>query len=130
MCRILSAKQPINTSIILTFYERRLNRIVPLYLTVISTTLFLLYYLVDSTQFHQINAETLPSLLFISNWPRETNTDYFDSVNLSIRNQAILTFLEIKKLLSHTHVVSLRRIAILFVRSGNFSRFLSIKVYN
>jgi peptidoglycan/LPS O-acetylase OafA/YrhL len=84
MCRILSAKQPINLNVILTFYERRLKRIVPLYLTVIAFTIFSLYYFVASIQFHQIVEEALPSLFFVSNWPRAKSTDYFDSVSSSI----------------------------------------------
>ncbi|KAI6204376.1 hypothetical protein M3Y94_00667200 [Aphelenchoides besseyi] len=78
MCLILSRKRPINFSVCVEFYYRRVKRIVPLYYFVILIVLVALRRLISPIEFMQLYTETIPALGFYSNIPNIREVTYFD----------------------------------------------------
>lgn len=78
ICMILSRKRPINLEKTRDFYFRRIKRIVPIYLFILSTVLFGIYRLISPIEFLQVVKESIPALGFYSNLPSTHSTKYFD----------------------------------------------------
>ncbi|KAI6198901.1 hypothetical protein M3Y96_00569500 [Aphelenchoides besseyi] len=78
MCLILSRKCPINLSVCVEFYYRRVKRIVPLYFTVILIVLVALRHVISPIEFTQLYEEAIPALGFYSNIPNMREAAYFD----------------------------------------------------
>ncbi|KAI6185726.1 hypothetical protein M3Y98_00055200 [Aphelenchoides besseyi] len=78
MCLILSRKRPINLSVCVEFYYRRVKRIVPLYFTVILIVLVALRHVISPIEFTQLYEEAIPALGFYSNIPNVREAAYFD----------------------------------------------------
>ncbi|KAI6185912.1 Acyltransferase [Aphelenchoides besseyi] len=80
MCMILLRHEQLTWNDVLDFYYRRIKRIIPTYLFVISAILFTCLLLIVPFEYSQIIKEAIPSLLFYSNDPIDTKVHYFDEV--------------------------------------------------
>ncbi|KAI6198712.1 Glyco-tran-10-N domain-containing protein [Aphelenchoides besseyi] len=78
MCMILLRHEQLTWNDVLDFYYRRIKRIIPTYLFVISAILFTCLLLIVPFEYSQIIKEAIPSLLFYSNDPIDTKVHYFD----------------------------------------------------
>ncbi|KAI6212711.1 hypothetical protein M3Y94_00060700 [Aphelenchoides besseyi] len=85
MCLILSRKRPINLSVCVDFYYRRVKRIVPLYFTVIFVVLVVLRHVISPIEFTQLYEEAIPALGFYSNIPNMREAAYFDIVSCVLK---------------------------------------------
>ncbi|KAI6212586.1 Acyl-transf-3 domain-containing protein [Aphelenchoides besseyi] len=83
MSMILTRHEQLTWNHVLDFYYRRIKRIIPTYLFVISAILFACLLLIVPFQYNQIIKEAIPSLLFYSNDPIDTKVHYFDEVDLN-----------------------------------------------
>ncbi|KAI6190433.1 Acyl-transf-3 domain-containing protein [Aphelenchoides bicaudatus] len=67
MCMLINKVAPLNLQKSLDFYYRRIKRIVPLYLFLITIVLFLALFLVAPYEYHMIFKEAWSSSIFVSN---------------------------------------------------------------
>lgn len=80
MCMLLSNVSPINQEKILTFYFRRIKRIVPLYLFLIISVLFLSLWFVAPSEYNLLFGESWTSAIFCSNLVKTDVANYFNLV--------------------------------------------------
>jgi peptidoglycan/LPS O-acetylase OafA/YrhL len=80
---LLSRYPRLDTGKVADFYYRRIKRIFPIYLFIIFafhlTAICLWYYPLD---YEQLFEETKKPLMFISNWPKNDETNYFEQVTI------------------------------------------------
>src|SRR4051794_37412987 len=81
MCMLLSKAAPLDRDKILTFYFRRIKRIVPLYLFVIIAVLIISVFLLAPSEYRLLFAEAWTSALFVSNFVESNPEDYFKLVS-------------------------------------------------
>ncbi|KAI6172683.1 Acyl-transf-3 domain-containing protein [Aphelenchoides besseyi] len=79
MCMLLT-RQSLNPTTISDFYFRRIKRIVPTYVFVITLILAICAWKISPFEFKQIVEEAIPSLFFYSNFPNTHEVSYFDSI--------------------------------------------------
>jgi peptidoglycan/LPS O-acetylase OafA/YrhL len=77
---LLSRKSELTLKDSTNFYYRRIKRIVPLYVFIITLTIIASYNLITDYDVGQIFFESIPALLFYSNLPFVHKTGYFDMV--------------------------------------------------
>jgi peptidoglycan/LPS O-acetylase OafA/YrhL len=92
MCMLLSKASPIDKDKILTFYFRRIKRIVPLYLFLIMTVLFLSLLFVAPAEYHFLFWESLLSAVFCSNFIKTNEDNYFNLVRIKRSLYRLLNF--------------------------------------
>lgn len=81
MAMILGRNKVMSLDVAVTFYKRRIRRIVPIYLTVVSTTLFSSMALLFRTDIPQLKKDALPAVTFTSNMMAVYERwDYFDQL--------------------------------------------------